>query len=117
MKAAVYYETGGPEVFHYEDVPDPVCGAGSVLIDVGAISIEGGDTLHLVLSQVRSRCQDLTPWPPSLRGKGGTQRSDVLFPSPGRRVGEGLGERFRAHHERKPDSKLGPHRLNRGASL
>jgi len=46
MKAAVYYETGGPEVFRYEDVPDPVGGAGSVLIDVQAISIEGGDTLH-----------------------------------------------------------------------
>jgi len=46
MKAAVYYETGGPEVFRYEDVPDPVCDAGGVLIDVGAISIEGGDTLH-----------------------------------------------------------------------
>jgi NADPH:quinone reductase-like Zn-dependent oxidoreductase len=46
MKAAVYYETGGPEVFRYEDVPDPVCDATSVLIDVGAISIEGGDTLN-----------------------------------------------------------------------
>jgi NADPH2:quinone reductase len=45
MKAAVYYETGGPEVFRYEDVPDPVCDAGGVLIDVEAISIEGGDTL------------------------------------------------------------------------
>ena len=39
MKAAVYYETGGPEVFRYEDVPDPVCDASSVLIDVGATSI------------------------------------------------------------------------------
>jgi NADPH2:quinone reductase len=46
MKAAVYYETGGPEVFRYEDVPDPRCGAGDVLIEVQAISIEGGDTLH-----------------------------------------------------------------------
>jgi NADPH:quinone reductase len=46
MKAAVYYETGGPEVFRYEEVPDPVCDASSVLIDVGAISIEGGDTLN-----------------------------------------------------------------------
>ena len=46
MKAAVYYETGGPEVFRYEDVPDPVCGPGAVLVDVKAISIEGGDTLH-----------------------------------------------------------------------
>jgi NADPH2:quinone reductase len=46
MKAAVYYETGGPEVFRYEDVHDPACGAGAVLIEVKAISIEGGDTLH-----------------------------------------------------------------------
>jgi NADPH2:quinone reductase len=46
VKAAVYYETGSPDVFRYEDVPDPVCGPGSVLIDVEAISIEGGDTLN-----------------------------------------------------------------------
>jgi NADPH:quinone reductase len=46
MKAAVYYETGSPDVFRYEDVPDPVCGAGMVLIGVEAISIEGGDTLN-----------------------------------------------------------------------
>jgi len=26
MKAAVYYETGPPDVLRYEDVPDPVCG-------------------------------------------------------------------------------------------
>ena len=43
MKAAVYYHTGPPDVFRYEDVPDPQCGPGSVLIDVAAISIEGGD--------------------------------------------------------------------------
>jgi NADPH2:quinone reductase len=46
MKAAVYYETGPPEVFRYEDVPEPVCGPGDVLVDVEAISIEGGDTLN-----------------------------------------------------------------------
>jgi NADPH2:quinone reductase len=46
VKAAVYYETGPPDVFRYEDVPDPVCPAGCVVIDVEAISIEGGDTLH-----------------------------------------------------------------------
>jgi NADPH2:quinone reductase len=43
MKAAVYYQTGPPDVFRYEDVPDPGCGPGSVLIEVQAISIEGGD--------------------------------------------------------------------------
>jgi len=46
MKAAVYYETGPPDVFRYEEVPDPVCGPGDVLIDVEAVSIEGGDTLN-----------------------------------------------------------------------
>jgi len=46
MKAAVYYKTGGPEVFRYEDVPDPSCGPGEVLIRVEAVSIEGGDTLN-----------------------------------------------------------------------
>ncbi len=46
MKAAVYYETGAPEVFRYEDVPDPTVGPGEILINVEAISIEGGDTLN-----------------------------------------------------------------------
>src|SRR5690242_20228020 len=45
MKAAVIYENGGPEVLRYEDVPDPECPDGCVLIDVEAISIEGGDLL------------------------------------------------------------------------
>jgi NADPH2:quinone reductase len=46
MKAAVYYEVGAPEVFRYEDVPDPTVGASSVLVRVEAVSIEGGDTLN-----------------------------------------------------------------------
>jgi NADPH:quinone reductase len=46
VKAAVYYETGPPSVLRYEDVPDPVCGPGEVLLDVEAVSIEGGDTLN-----------------------------------------------------------------------
>jgi NADPH:quinone reductase len=46
VKAAVYYHTGPPDVFRYEDVPDPICQRGGVLIDVEAISIEGGDTLN-----------------------------------------------------------------------
>ncbi len=46
MKAAVYYETGAPDVFLYEDMPDPVCQPGGVVIDVKAISIEGGDVLN-----------------------------------------------------------------------
>jgi NADPH:quinone reductase len=46
VKAAVYYSTGDPDVLRYEDVPDPTCGAGEVLVKVEAISIEGGDTLN-----------------------------------------------------------------------
>jgi len=46
MKAAVYYKTGPPDVLLYEDVPDPTCGSGDVLIEVEAVSIEGGDTLN-----------------------------------------------------------------------
>lgn len=46
MKAAVYYENGGPEVLRYEDVPDPQCHPKGVVIRVEAVSIEGGDTLN-----------------------------------------------------------------------
>ncbi|MBI2764587.1 MAG: zinc-binding alcohol dehydrogenase family protein [Chloroflexi bacterium] len=46
MKAAVYYQTGGPEVFRYEDVPDPECRPGGIVIDVKYVSIQGGDTLN-----------------------------------------------------------------------
>jgi len=45
VKAAVIYENGGPQVLRYEEVPDPECPEGCVLIDVDAISIEGGDLL------------------------------------------------------------------------
>src|SRR5438132_1363285 len=46
MKAAVYYQTGPPDVFRYEEVPDPPAFPGGVLVAVEAISIEGGDTLN-----------------------------------------------------------------------
>src|SRR3954471_14008649 len=45
MKAAVIYENGGPGVFRYEDVPEPECPEGFVVVDAEAISIEGGDLL------------------------------------------------------------------------
>jgi len=46
MKAAVYYETGDPDVFRYEEVPDPDTPAGGVLVRTEFVSIEGGDTLN-----------------------------------------------------------------------
>ncbi|HEY1357762.1 MAG TPA: zinc-binding alcohol dehydrogenase family protein [Thermoleophilaceae bacterium] len=45
MKAAVIHENGGPGVLRYEDVPDPDCPDGFVVVDAEAISIEGGDLL------------------------------------------------------------------------
>jgi NADPH2:quinone reductase len=46
MKAAVYYQNGTPDVFKYEDVPDPKCYPGGIVIRVEAVSIEGGDVLN-----------------------------------------------------------------------
>ena len=46
MKAAVYDKVGGPEVFRYAEVDEPPLRRGGVLIDVEAIGIQGGDTLH-----------------------------------------------------------------------
>src|SRR5437660_8442245 len=48
MKAAVIFEDGPPEVLLYEDIPDPDAPDGCVLVDVEAISVEGGDLLHRV---------------------------------------------------------------------
>jgi len=45
MKAAVIYENGGPRALRYEEVPDPECPDGCVVVDAEAISIEGGDLL------------------------------------------------------------------------
>jgi NADPH:quinone reductase-like Zn-dependent oxidoreductase len=43
MKAAYFMEHGGPEVFQYGDLPDPVAGRGDVLVDVHAASVNGAD--------------------------------------------------------------------------
>jgi NADPH:quinone reductase len=45
VKAAVINENGGPGALRYEDVPDPECPDGCVVVDAEAISIEGGDLL------------------------------------------------------------------------
>jgi NADPH:quinone reductase len=45
VKAAVIYENGEPGVLRYENVPEPECPGGFVVVDAEAISIEGGDLL------------------------------------------------------------------------
>jgi NADPH2:quinone reductase len=54
MKAAVIFENGPPDVLRHEDVPDPACLDGCVLLDVEAISIEGGDLLARSVSPPES---------------------------------------------------------------
>ena len=46
MKAAVYDRNGPPDVLRYEDVPDPVLQPHGVIVQVAAVSIEGGDVLN-----------------------------------------------------------------------
>ena len=43
MKASYILEQGGPEVFRYGELPDPVAGQGEVVIDVYAASVNGAD--------------------------------------------------------------------------
>ncbi len=45
MQAAAIEINGGPDVLSFTELPDPVCADDGVLIDVEAISIEGGDLL------------------------------------------------------------------------
>jgi NADPH2:quinone reductase len=53
MKAAAYSKAGAPDVLVYQDLPDPVCGPRDVVIDVHAISIEGGDVLARARGMVK----------------------------------------------------------------
>lgn len=43
MKAAVITANGGPDVFAYGDMPDPVAGPGQIVVDIHAASINGAD--------------------------------------------------------------------------
>src|SRR3981189_3540763 len=43
MKAASIQQFGGPEVLKYGDLPDPVAGAGQVVVDTVAASVNGAD--------------------------------------------------------------------------
>jgi NADPH:quinone reductase-like Zn-dependent oxidoreductase len=43
MKAAFVERYGGPEVFQYGDLPDPIAGPGEVVIDIVAASINAAD--------------------------------------------------------------------------
>lgn len=55
MKAAYYFENGGPEVLQYGELPDPEVGPKTVLVRVAWISIEGGDLLNRIHTPPRTR--------------------------------------------------------------
>ena len=46
MKAMLYHRSGGPDVFRYVDVPDPVPGPGDVVVDVAAAALNRLDVLQ-----------------------------------------------------------------------
>ena len=53
MKAAVYDHPGGPEVFRYQEVPDPQLTADGVLVAVEAISVPQGGPSQAGLGRPR----------------------------------------------------------------
>jgi NADPH2:quinone reductase len=81
MKAAVIYQNGDPEVLSYEEIPDPECADGCVVVDTEAISVEGGDLL--------ARAAGELPAAPHVIGylTAGTV-SQVAADVPGRAVGD-----------------------------
>lgn len=54
MFAAAIEINGGPEAFAYRELPDPVCPDDGLVIDVEAISIEGGDLLARAMSPLKA---------------------------------------------------------------
>jgi putative PIG3 family NAD(P)H quinone oxidoreductase len=46
MRAVTIREPGGPEVLGWDEVPDPVCGPGEVIVDVVATAVNRADLLQ-----------------------------------------------------------------------
>jgi putative PIG3 family NAD(P)H quinone oxidoreductase len=46
MRAVTVREPGGPDVLGWEEVPDPVCGPGEVVVDVAASAVNRADLLQ-----------------------------------------------------------------------
>src|SRR6201747_1795608 len=46
MYAVTISEPGGPEVLGWGEVPDPVCGAGEVIVDVVASAVNRADLMQ-----------------------------------------------------------------------
>jgi putative PIG3 family NAD(P)H quinone oxidoreductase len=46
MRAVTVREPGGPQVLGWDEVPDPVCGPGDVIVDVAATAVNRADLLQ-----------------------------------------------------------------------
>src|SRR5690348_14149057 len=78
MYAVTISEPGGPEVLGWGEVPDPVCGAGEVVVDVAATAVNRADLLQR---------QGFYPPPPGASDILGLECSGIV-----REVGEGVTE-------------------------
>jgi NADPH:quinone reductase len=67
MKAIRVHRTGGPDVLHLEDVPEPVAGAGEVVVCVRAAGVNPVDTYIRAAAQGR---QPSLPYTPGSDGAG-----------------------------------------------
>jgi putative PIG3 family NAD(P)H quinone oxidoreductase len=76
MRAVVVREPGGPEVLGWEEVPDPVCGPGEVVVDVVASAVNRADLLQR---------QGFYPPPPGASDVLGLECSGIVS-----EVGEGV---------------------------
>src|SRR3954453_20133605 len=76
MRAVTVQEPGGPEVLRWEEVPDPVCGSGEVIVDVAATAVNRSDLLQR---------QGLYPPPPGASDILGLECSGVVS-----EVGDGV---------------------------
>jgi putative PIG3 family NAD(P)H quinone oxidoreductase len=76
MRAVVVREPGGPEVLGWEEVPDPVCGTGEVVVDVVASAVNRADLLQR---------QGFYPPPPGASDVLGLECSGIVS-----EVGEGV---------------------------
>src|ERR671932_608802 len=78
MRAVTIEEPGGPEVLGWQEVPDPVCGPGEVVVDVAAAAVNRADLLQR---------QGFYPPPPGASDVLGLECSGVVS-----EVGEGVTE-------------------------
>src|ERR671933_1369579 len=78
MRAVTIRDPGGPEVLGWEEVPDPVCGPGEVVVDVVAAAVNRADLLQR---------QGFYPPPPGASDILGLECSGIV-----REVGEGVAE-------------------------